>query len=173
MHLGGLRLTHQRFSISKKIFCPQEDAVSNEEQLDGFVDFTLRIVTTGSNFNVAGKYLKLMEGVSEDARFLLLEEAGILVPLAGEEALTAIESELTEWLKPGLRGVAYSSKEVLKKLKRLGFREKSTVGSHVHLESESGHGKVTIPVHGGTLKKGTLKSILRQSGIDLSTLAYA
>lgn len=143
------------------------------EALDGVVDITLRVITAADEVKVAAKYLKMMREGSQQANYIFIEAAGIVIPLTSEEAIEGLESELNSWLVRGLRGIAFTPKEVLKKLKRLGFREKSTEGSHVQLVDEEKKAKVTVPVHGGTLKKGTLKSILRQAGIDLNTLVYA
>jgi predicted RNA binding protein YcfA (HicA-like mRNA interferase family) len=108
--------------------------------------------------------------------FLFIEVADILLPISGSANIDALEAAVNTWISsPDMvtRGVVFSAKEVLKKLKRLGFREKSTEGSHVHLVSEERKGKVTVPIHGGEIRKGTLKSILNQAGIDLDTLVYA
>jgi predicted RNA binding protein YcfA (HicA-like mRNA interferase family) len=56
-------------------------------------------------------------------------------------------------------------KEVIKLLKQHGWEEKSQKGSHLQLEHPSKPGKVTIPVHGGDIPKGTLNSILKQAGL--------
>jgi predicted RNA binding protein YcfA (HicA-like mRNA interferase family) len=56
-------------------------------------------------------------------------------------------------------------REVLKVLKSDGWIEKSQKGSHLQLEHPTKKGKVTVPVHGGDIPKGTLKSILKQAGL--------
>jgi predicted RNA binding protein YcfA (HicA-like mRNA interferase family) len=56
-------------------------------------------------------------------------------------------------------------KELLKMLKEDGWQEKTQKGSHLHLEHPIKKGKVTVPVHGGDIPKGTLNSILKQAGL--------
>jgi predicted RNA binding protein YcfA (HicA-like mRNA interferase family) len=60
-----------------------------------------------------------------------------------------------------------NGKQVIKRLEAAGFRVLRVRGSH-HILSRDGH-KVTVPVHGAAdLKLGTLKSIEKQTGVDLS-----
>jgi len=40
-----------------------------------------------------------------------------------------------------------------------------TKGSHFQLKHPEKQGKITIPMHGGDLKPGTLNSILKQAGL--------
>ncbi|SDO64100.1 Predicted RNA binding protein YcfA, dsRBD-like fold, HicA-like mRNA interferase family [Pedobacter steynii] len=54
---------------------------------------------------------------------------------------------------------------MLKLLKEDGWEEKSQKGSHLQLMHPSKPGKVTIPVHGGDIPRGTLNSILKQAGL--------
>jgi len=56
-------------------------------------------------------------------------------------------------------------RELLKLLKKDGWVEKSQKGSHLQLEHTTKKGKVTVPVHGGDIPKGTLNSILKQAGL--------
>ncbi|MDR1619678.1 MAG: type II toxin-antitoxin system HicA family toxin [Clostridiales bacterium] len=58
-------------------------------------------------------------------------------------------------------------KEIIKVLNDDGWREADgrTKGSHVQLKHPSKLGKVTIPKHGGDIPRGTLNSILRQTGL--------
>lgn len=53
-------------------------------------------------------------------------------------------------------------------LLRAGFVERNSSGSH-HIFRHSHTGKiVTVPVHGGhDIKKGTLRNIIRQSGLSV------
>lgn len=55
--------------------------------------------------------------------------------------------------------------DLLKMLKKEGWIEKGQKGSQVHLTHPDRPGKVTIPRHGGDIKKGTLNSILKQAGL--------
>ncbi len=56
-------------------------------------------------------------------------------------------------------------KELIKLLKNDGWEEKDQKGSHLQLIHPNKSGKVTIPVHGGDIPKGTLNSILKQAGL--------
>ena len=40
------------------------------------------------------------------------------------------------------------------------------VGSHRHYKHPTKPGKVAIPIHRGDIDKGTVKSILRQAGLE-------
>jgi predicted RNA binding protein YcfA (HicA-like mRNA interferase family) len=54
--------------------------------------------------------------------------------------------------------------DAIRALERLGFRKVRQVGSHVQLAK--GDRRVTIPNH-NAIAPGTLRSILRQAGIEL------
>lgn len=58
----------------------------------------------------------------------------------------------------------YSSDQVVKKLKRLGFECVSQKGSHRKYKKEDK--TVIVPMH-SEIAKGTLKSILLQAGLSL------
>jgi len=63
----------------------------------------------------------------------------------------------------------FSGKEVIRALKKLGYEEIYTHGSHVFLFNDILRIKVVIPKH-SELKKGTLYSILKKAGIKLEAL---
>jgi len=59
-----------------------------------------------------------------------------------------------------------SGKEVCKILKKFGFEEIRRKGSHIVMQKKIEKGTITIPVPDHKeIKKGTLKSIIRQSRI--------
>lgn len=58
-----------------------------------------------------------------------------------------------------------NAKEVLKLLRIDGWYEKQKKGSHLQMEHPYKKGKVTIPMHSGDIKPGTLNSILKQAGL--------
>jgi predicted RNA binding protein YcfA (HicA-like mRNA interferase family) len=65
-----------------------------------------------------------------------------------------------------------SGKEIIKVLSKIGFKHIRTKGSHAILnKQDKQRGKITVPVplH-KELAKGTLKSIMRQSGLKLEEL---
>lgn len=55
-------------------------------------------------------------------------------------------------------------KEIVKLLQQKGFAVMRQSGSHVRLGNNFGN-KVTIAIHGKTIAKGTLMSILKQAGM--------
>jgi len=57
------------------------------------------------------------------------------------------------------------SKELIRILKNDGWVEKEQKGSHLQLVYNVKKGKVTIPIHSGDIKPGTLNSILKQAGL--------
>jgi predicted RNA binding protein YcfA (HicA-like mRNA interferase family) len=62
-----------------------------------------------------------------------------------------------------------SGAEAIRRLTRIGFERHSQRGSHVKLRRADGR-SVIVPSH-RELAPGTLRSILRQAGIDAATFA--
>ena len=56
-------------------------------------------------------------------------------------------------------------KDLLKELKKDGWLTKEQKGSHLQLIHPTKKGKVTLPIHGGDIPKGTLNAILKQAGL--------
>lgn len=56
-------------------------------------------------------------------------------------------------------------RELVKKLYNDGWLKKEQKGSHLQLVHPVKKGKITIPVHGGDIPKGTLNAILKQAGL--------
>jgi predicted RNA binding protein YcfA (HicA-like mRNA interferase family) len=56
-------------------------------------------------------------------------------------------------------------KELVKLLEKDGWVKKEQKGSHLQLVHPVKPGKVTVPVHGGDIPKGTLGAILKQAGL--------
>lgn len=56
-------------------------------------------------------------------------------------------------------------REVVSALKRAGFEERRQRGSHLILWHGQRELVVTVPLHTSDLPRGTLKAILRQSGL--------
>ena len=68
--------------------------------------------------------------------------------------------------------IPLTAAEVERVLKKNGFVRTRTVGSHFQWISVERHVNVTVPHHGNRqLQQSTLKSIVRQSGLDESTFA--
>jgi predicted RNA binding protein YcfA (HicA-like mRNA interferase family) len=58
------------------------------------------------------------------------------------------------------------AREVIRALERAGFAVSRTSGSHCRLiHSSNPARKVTIPVHSGDIRRGTLRSIIAQAGL--------
>jgi predicted RNA binding protein YcfA (HicA-like mRNA interferase family) len=147
----------------------------SEAILDGVIDLELRIVTRNDELLSLPIYRAVVENTPANS-FVLVEYAELLLPLNEVLNFEALELAINTWLhRPEIitRGTVFTVREVLKKLKRLGFREKSIEGSHAHFVSAERKGKVTVPVHGGEIRKGTLKSILNQAGIDMYVFEMA
>ena len=62
-------------------------------------------------------------------------------------------------------GRVFTSRELLRLLKKAGFAELRRRGSHVILKHPDGRMTV-VPMHHGDLPKGTARDILRQSGLN-------
>ena len=58
-----------------------------------------------------------------------------------------------------------TSRELIKLIREKGWYLDSIAGSHHHFKHPEIAGKVTIPHPKKDIKKGTLKSILKQSGL--------
>ena len=56
-------------------------------------------------------------------------------------------------------------RELLKILRQDGWTEKEQKGSHLQLMHPVKKGKVTLPIHGGDIPKGTLNAIMKQAGL--------
>ncbi len=68
----------------------------------------------------------------------------------------------------GNRLPALKGREVVKALKRAGFEERHVSGSHVILKNPITKKMVVVPLHGGRdIKRGTLFSIIHQSGLSI------
>jgi predicted RNA binding protein YcfA (HicA-like mRNA interferase family) len=64
---------------------------------------------------------------------------------------------------------ALTAKEVLRALQRAGFIVTRTSGSHCRLiHNADPHRAVTIPMHAGDLRRGTLRSIVAQAGFTVA-----
>jgi predicted RNA binding protein YcfA (HicA-like mRNA interferase family) len=64
---------------------------------------------------------------------------------------------------------ALTARDVIRALGRAGFEVSRTSGSHCRLiHSTDPTRKVTVPVHSGDLKRGTLRAIVAQAGMTVS-----
>jgi predicted RNA binding protein YcfA (HicA-like mRNA interferase family) len=62
-----------------------------------------------------------------------------------------------------------TSKELIRALGRAGFSVSRTTGSHCRLvHATDAARKVTVPVHSGDLKRGTLRAIIAQAGLTVA-----
>ena len=59
-------------------------------------------------------------------------------------------------------------KEVIRVLRKVGFEERNTTGSHMILRHPVTHKIAVVPVHGGyDIKKGTFRNILKQADLSV------
>jgi predicted RNA binding protein YcfA (HicA-like mRNA interferase family) len=64
---------------------------------------------------------------------------------------------------------ALTARDVVRALERAGFRQSRTSGSHCRLvHATDPVRKVTIPIHSGDLKRGTLRGIVAQAGLTVA-----
>jgi predicted RNA binding protein YcfA (HicA-like mRNA interferase family) len=64
---------------------------------------------------------------------------------------------------------ALTAREVIRALERAGFVVSRTSGSHcrlIHMTDPAR--KVTVPVHSGDLKRGTMRGIIAQAGMTVA-----
>ncbi len=61
-------------------------------------------------------------------------------------------------------------KKLIKKLKKLGFVEDHTTGSHMIFYHPASGRRANVPFHLTDIPKGTLSSLLRESGITRDEL---
>jgi predicted RNA binding protein YcfA (HicA-like mRNA interferase family) len=62
-----------------------------------------------------------------------------------------------------------TARDVIRALGRAGFVVSRTSGSHCRLiHATDPVRKVTVPVHSGDLKRGTLRSIIAQAGLTVA-----
>jgi predicted RNA binding protein YcfA (HicA-like mRNA interferase family) len=60
-----------------------------------------------------------------------------------------------------------SSRDIIRKLNKDGWREVSHIGSHKQFKHPSKKGRVTVPYPKRDIPIGTLRSIEKQAGIKL------
>ena len=60
-------------------------------------------------------------------------------------------------------------REMIKLLKRNGFREVSQNGSHVKLRNQRTGKQVIVPYHSKAMKKGLEQAILKEAGLKCQT----
>jgi predicted RNA binding protein YcfA (HicA-like mRNA interferase family) len=62
-----------------------------------------------------------------------------------------------------------TSKDVIRALGRAGFSVSRTTGGHCRLiHAADPARKVTVPIHSGDLKRGTLRAIISQAGLTVA-----
>lgn len=62
---------------------------------------------------------------------------------------------------------SFKPREIVKILKKHGFKEVRQSGSHLHLFNSNKNLRATVPMHNKDLKKKTTQSIFRQAGIKI------
>lgn len=61
-------------------------------------------------------------------------------------------------------------RQILKILKKKGFKEVGQVGSHLHLYNQDKGMRTSVPMHNKDLKRKTLAAIVRQAGLRAEDL---
>lgn len=61
---------------------------------------------------------------------------------------------------------AIKSRDLIKKLEKLGFLKDHQSGSHIIMYDPKTKRRAVIPHHSGDIKKGTLSSLLKEAGIS-------
>jgi predicted RNA binding protein YcfA (HicA-like mRNA interferase family) len=56
-----------------------------------------------------------------------------------------------------------TAREVMNRLRREGWAERPVAGTHA-VFSRADHGNITVPHHPSSLRRGTLRSIVRAAG---------
>ncbi len=64
-----------------------------------------------------------------------------------------------------------SARQMRQTLNKLGFIERRQTGSHLIFRHPITRAMVTVPMHRGDLKPGTLRSILKQASISVEQLS--
>jgi predicted RNA binding protein YcfA (HicA-like mRNA interferase family) len=63
---------------------------------------------------------------------------------------------------------AVTARDAIRALTRAGFKESRTSGSHCRLiHATDPARKLTVPIHIGDLKRGTLRGIIAQAGLTV------
>jgi mRNA interferase HicA len=63
-----------------------------------------------------------------------------------------------------------TSKELIKKLKKLGFELDHTTGSHYIFRNPDNGKRAVVPYHFKSLPRGTFLAILREAGLEKSDI---
>lgn len=72
------------------------------------------------------------------------------------------------------RLAGFKYRQIIKKLKKLGFEfDRQAAGSHEIWYNPNTDRYTTIPNHPGDMPEGTLKAILKQSGVDVDVFLNA
>ncbi|KKU55073.1 MAG: hypothetical protein UX77_C0018G0009, partial [Parcubacteria group bacterium GW2011_GWA1_47_11] len=66
-----------------------------------------------------------------------------------------------------------TSKQLIKKLKKLGFEKDHTTGSHIIYYHPQTKCRAVVPFHATDIKPGTLHSLLKEAGISRDELVNA
>ncbi len=61
---------------------------------------------------------------------------------------------------------SFKPRKVVQKLKKLGFIEHHQVGSHLTMKHPLTKKRAVVPMHLKDIKKGTLLSLLHESGVE-------
>ncbi len=68
---------------------------------------------------------------------------------------------------------SFTSKQLIKRLKNLGFLEDHTTGSHIIFYHPKSGNRAVVPYHLKDIPKGTLLSLIREARISRNDLLHA
>lgn len=73
-------------------------------------------------------------------------------------------SDVARTKLPAGRFPSMTAKQIHRMLRKAGFRHVGTKGSHAVFEPPTGGRRVVVPMHTGSIPRGTLRSILTTAG---------
>ncbi len=68
-------------------------------------------------------------------------------------------------MSPGQRLPSVTADELVRALKRAGWREMSQRGSHLRLRHDEHSADLVVPIHRGDVPKGLLMALIKQAGL--------
>jgi predicted RNA binding protein YcfA (HicA-like mRNA interferase family) len=76
-------------------------------------------------------------------------------------------ADVNQAAHPTSRFPSMTAKQVRRMLRKAGFRLVHQRGSHAVFEPPGGGRRVVVPMHGGAMPRGTLRSVLQTAGAAL------
>jgi len=162
-------ISFQDINLSYEAF--MDSQLKESSHLDGLLEFNCYFIKKENDSLPIGTNLSQTDWHNEPdgTLFIIIPEISFTIPIGpGGIDHDIITEKINNWIHPKTRGVQITSEQVLKKLKRLGYTIVKYTGSHAQLKKDGTGYKVTVPIHKGTIPKGTFKSILNQLNMDFA-----